>query len=63
MAAARAARNGVPSASILCNTTASLRANATLAFRMPARAARRAAQLLSDEPLTGPGQDDVGGLV
>src|SRR5918997_4162036 len=52
-AAARSAANGVPSASILCITTASFLASATLALLKPARLAMRAAQLLSDEPFTG----------
>src|SRR4028119_44541 len=52
-AAARSAANGFPSASILCRTTASFLASATLALRMPARAARRAAQLFRAEPFTG----------
>ena len=52
-AAALLATNEVPSTSILCRTTASLRAKATLAFRIPLRAARRAAQLFSSEPFTG----------
>jgi hypothetical protein len=37
----------VPSASMRCRTTASLRASATLAFLMPALSASRAAQLLA----------------
>src|SRR5215213_10541068 len=62
-AAAWLAVNGVLSFSILCRTTASFRARATLALRMPARLARRAAQLLSSEPFTGPGQNDIGRFV
>jgi hypothetical protein len=50
---ARPAANGFPSASILCRTTASFLASATLALRMPARLARRAAQLFKAEPFTG----------
>jgi hypothetical protein len=38
-AAALSAANVVPSANILCRTTASLRASATLALRIPARTA------------------------
>jgi hypothetical protein len=34
-------------------TTASLRASATFAFRMPARFATRIAQLFSKDPFTG----------
>ena len=51
--AALAATNSVPSTSIRCRTTASLRASATFALRMPARLATRIAQLFNDEPLTG----------
>lgn len=46
-AAASPGSKQVPSASIRCMTTASLRAKATLAFFMPARQAIFAAQLLS----------------
>ena len=52
-AAARSAAKGVPSASILCSTTANFLASATLALRMPARAATRAAQLFRADPFTG----------
>ena len=45
--------NVVPSASILCMITTSLRASATLAFFMPARLASFMAQLLRADPLTG----------
>ena len=53
LAAALPATNSVPSASIRCKTTASFRASATFALRMPARLATRIAQLFSDEPFTG----------
>src|SRR6476661_8485268 len=36
-----------------CRTTASLRASATFALRMPARTAKRIPQLFNLEPLTG----------
>src|SRR4051794_2407296 len=52
-AAAWSAANGVPSTSMRCITTESFLARATLALRMPARLARRAAQLFSAEPFTG----------
>ena len=45
--------NGVPSTSMRCITTASLRASATLALRMPARLATPSAQAFSHPPLTG----------
>lgn len=47
------ATNLVPSTHIRWRTTASLRANATLAFFIPARLASLVAQLFSDEPFTG----------
>src|SRR5215212_3218278 len=52
-AAAWSAANGVPSTSMRCITTESFLASATLALRMPARRASRAAQLFSAEPFTG----------
>jgi len=52
-AAASLGSKKVPSHSMRCMITASLRARATLAFFMPALAATFAAQLLSCEPLTG----------
>ena len=53
-AAAPAAKlKGVPSTSMRCMITASLRARATFAFFIPTRLASRMAQLLSAEPLTG----------
>ena len=51
--AALPAANSVPSTNIRCRITASFRASATFALRMPARLATRIAQLFSDEPLTG----------
>lgn len=47
------AMNVVWSRSIRCSTTASLRASATLALRMPARRAIARAQVFRSEPLTG----------
>ena len=52
-AATAAEANSVPSTSMRCMITASLRASATFAFFMPARLASRAAQLLRPQPLTG----------
>ena len=53
-AAAAAGLNSHPSSSIRCMITASLRANATLAFFVPARLASRMAQRLSGEqPCSG----------
>ena len=49
-AAARSAAKGVPSASILCRTTASFLASATLALPMPARRASRAARQVHPVP-------------
>ncbi len=43
----------VPSLSMWCNTTASLRASATRAFLGPARLATASAQLFRSEGLTG----------
>src|SRR5271169_438901 len=51
-AAAAAKSNSVPSTSIRCMITASLRANTTFAFFIPTRLASRMAQLLRAEPLT-----------
>ena len=43
----------VPSLSMRCKTTASLRAGTTRAFLGPARLATASAQVLRSEPLTG----------
>lgn len=53
VAAARWEIKFVPSLSMRCNTTASLRASATRAFLGPARLAIASAQLFISEPLTG----------
>ena len=53
LAAALPATNALLLASIRCRTTASFRANATFALRMPARLATRIAQLFSEDPFTG----------
>src|SRR3954453_11981831 len=52
-AAALPAMKWVPSTNIRCRTTASLRASATLALRIPARMVRRMAQLFSNDPFPG----------
>lgn len=55
--------NEVLSLSMQCNTTASLRANATRAFLGPARLATANAQPFRSEPLTGRVRIDIGRLV
>ena len=70
-AATAAEANSVPSTSMRCMITASLRASATFAFFMPARLASRIAQLLHPSvrtcdrtnPLLEPGELAPQGLV
>jgi len=62
-AAAAAGLNGVPSASMRCMMTASLRASATFAFCMPARLGELGGPALEVRAFDRLGQDDVGGLI